>query len=90
MKRRLFTLCSAFSLLLCVAVCVLWAGSYRRQGWATWTHLWARGGAIAVTVGNFPGRLFFEVHSQPAQAKARTPPMPSSISWSSRCSLPPP
>src|SRR5688500_108199 len=26
--RRLFTLCSAVSLLLCVAVCVLWARSY--------------------------------------------------------------
>jgi hypothetical protein len=26
--RRLFTLCSAASLLLCVAVCVLWARSY--------------------------------------------------------------
>ena len=28
MARRLFTLCSALSLLLCVAVCVLWVRSY--------------------------------------------------------------
>ena len=28
MKRRLFTLCSALSLLLCAAVCVLWVRSY--------------------------------------------------------------
>ena len=29
MRRKLFTLCSALSLLLCVAVCVLWMQSYR-------------------------------------------------------------
>src|SRR4051794_41641162 len=29
MRRRLFTFCSALSLLLCVAACVLWARSYR-------------------------------------------------------------
>src|SRR5687768_14703719 len=28
LARRLFTLCSALSLLLCVAVCVLWVRSY--------------------------------------------------------------
>jgi len=28
MRRKLFTLCSAISLLLCVAVCVLWVRSY--------------------------------------------------------------
>ena len=28
LARRLFTLCSALSLLLCVAVCVLWVWSY--------------------------------------------------------------
>jgi hypothetical protein len=39
LARRLFTLCSAVSLLLCVAVCVLWvrshliAESVRRQSW---------------------------------------------------------
>ena len=33
MRRKLFTICSAVSLLLlCVAVCVLWAGSYRGEG----------------------------------------------------------
>ena len=28
LARRLFTLCSALSLLMCVAVCVLWLRSY--------------------------------------------------------------
>ena len=32
MKRRLFTILSALSLLLCVVVCVLWAASYFRWG----------------------------------------------------------
>ena len=31
LARRLFTLCSAVSLLLCVAVCVLWVRSYRAR-----------------------------------------------------------
>ena len=31
MRRRLFTLCSAVSLLLCVAACVLWVRSYFRR-----------------------------------------------------------
>ena len=31
LARRLFTLCSALSLLLCVGVCVLWVRSYRTQ-----------------------------------------------------------
>ena len=40
LARRLFTLCSAASLLLCVAVCVLWARSYANgpinAGHRTW------------------------------------------------------
>src|SRR5688572_6283696 len=34
LARRLFTLCSAASLLLCVAVCVLWPASFVRS------HVW--------------------------------------------------
>ena len=33
MRRRLFTLCSALSLLLCVAVCGLWVRSYQVGDW---------------------------------------------------------
>jgi hypothetical protein len=36
MRRHLFTLCSALSLLLCVAVCVLWAQSYSYMGSVNW------------------------------------------------------
>jgi hypothetical protein len=36
-RRRLFTLCSALSLLLCVAVCVLWARSYFRGDHLLWS-----------------------------------------------------
>ncbi len=35
--RRLFTLCSALSLVLCVAVCVLWGRSYWVQDTLTWS-----------------------------------------------------
>src|SRR5687767_9332047 len=34
MRRKLFTLCSAVSLLLCAAVCVLWVRSYGGDGLA--------------------------------------------------------
>ena len=36
LARRLFTLCSAVSLLLCVAVCVLWVRSYARADEGYW------------------------------------------------------
>lgn len=36
MRRRLFTLCSALSLLLFVAVCALWVRSYWRQDELWW------------------------------------------------------
>lgn len=35
---RLFTLCSALSLLLCVAVCVLWVRSYVAFEAFLWTY----------------------------------------------------
>ena len=37
LARHLFTLASAASLLLCVAVCVLWARSYHRSSGVAWT-----------------------------------------------------
>jgi hypothetical protein len=40
MSRKLFTLCSAVSLLLCAAVCGLWVSSYRARG----TFHFERGG----------------------------------------------
>ena len=36
-RRRLFTLCSAFALLSFVAVCVLWVRSHGRIDWVQWT-----------------------------------------------------
>ena len=38
MRRRLFTLCTALSLLLCVAVCVLWVRSYWRNEYVIWSN----------------------------------------------------
>ena len=38
LARHLFTLCSAVSLLLCVAVCVLWVQSYDASDWVQWTR----------------------------------------------------
>ncbi len=37
LARRLFTVCSAVSLVLCVAVCVLWGRSYWVQDTLTWS-----------------------------------------------------
>src|SRR5687767_14684684 len=37
MRPKLFTLCSAVSLLLCAAVCVLWVRSYGLIDWVQWT-----------------------------------------------------
>src|SRR5687767_13374363 len=58
LARRLFTLCSAVSLAMCVAVCVLWLRSYRAMdlvGWnriagehATISGLAARNGVVYV------------------------------------------
>ena len=39
LARHLRTLCSAASLLLCVAVCVLWPRSYRSQDFFGWTAI---------------------------------------------------
>jgi len=36
LARHLFTLCSAASLLLCAAVCVLWVRSYFATEWLTY------------------------------------------------------
>ena len=53
MKRRLFTLCSAVSLLLCVLACTLWVRSY----WRSDTLLFhARGGTV-YGVGSNRGSL---------------------------------
>jgi hypothetical protein len=51
--RHLFTLCSALSLLLCVAVCVLWVRSYFR---ADWVPLIPR--VNGVRFDSWQGRLF--------------------------------
>ena len=57
-KRRLFTLASAVSLVLCAAVCVLWVRSYWRadrivlwQGTPDEVEVLSRGGPIV----EFPG-----------------------------------
>src|SRR5215208_4961837 len=49
MRRRLFTLCSAGSLLLCAAVCVLWVRSY-------WVESYAEGHTYWIADGGREGR----------------------------------
>ena len=39
LARHLFTLCSAVSLVLCVAVCALWVRSYRRDAARAWVNV---------------------------------------------------
>src|SRR5687768_10735645 len=39
LARHLFTLCSAVSLVLCVAVCVLWVRSHFRADWLIWAEM---------------------------------------------------
>jgi hypothetical protein len=88
--RHLFTLCSAVSLLLFVAACVLWARSYQRQGWVHWTQNgFSR--CYALSLGSFPGRLSVGIEWQAADAKPLQhydfirPPMsaqPGFSSWS--------
>ena len=38
-KRRLFTILSAVSLLLCVAVCVMWVRSYPGENWSRYPYI---------------------------------------------------
>ena len=56
MKRRLLNLLTALSLLLCVAVCVLWVRSQ-------FVPLWRRGRALA-----WPNRLQFGSLRDPAES----------------------
>jgi hypothetical protein len=55
--RRLFTLCSAVSLLLCVAVCVLWVRSYYAADWIT---LWSESRHCREAISCGRGRLWYE------------------------------
>lgn len=60
MRRRLFTLCSAFCLLLCVAVCALWARGRSRMDHLTFTAggarlWWISSGGSGVSVMEVEG-----------------------------------
>lgn len=58
MRRLLFTLCSALSLLLGVAVCVLWARSYESSDQLVW-----RGEASERSVRSCKGRVVFGLNT---------------------------
>ena len=69
-RRRLFAICSAISLLLCVAVCVLWARSYWRCEWfeignaTRWRTVGSSSGRIyAAAWTNYAGRYGRDAHS---------------------------
>lgn len=50
------SLYAGLSLLLAVGVAVLWAWSYRRQGWVMWTHIGSTR-CHSLTLSNSPGRV---------------------------------
>jgi hypothetical protein len=56
MRQRLFTLCAAASLLLCVAVCALWVRSHWRWDQAAWRRVNGVG-----TVQSAHGRVVLDV-----------------------------
>ena len=70
MRRWLFTICSAASLLLCVAVCVLWVRSYWRCEWfetgnaTRWRTVGSSSGRIYTAAwNNYARRYGWAVHS---------------------------
>ena len=65
LARRMFTLCSAASLLLCVAVCALWVGSYERLDGFT-----LRTGGRQYQVGFPAGRLLVAAHARDGRPAA--------------------
>src|SRR3982750_1591825 len=68
-RRRLLNLLTALSLLLCVAVCVLWVRSYLVSEYveAAWDE--STGGHYGVTVGSSFGLLQFYAFPHPGTAK---------------------
>jgi len=56
-KRRCINVLTAMSLLLCVAVCVVWVWSYRRQ----WQLTRAPAGATLMQFTSRPGRLVISI-----------------------------
>jgi hypothetical protein len=57
MRRKLFTVCSALSLLLCVAVCVLWAregDSATRPAWNGWRQVYVDRGSVHYMRTQYP------------------------------------
>ena len=54
MRRKLFSLCAAVSLLLCVAACVVWARSYAVKETVAWTP-WS---GLLLEAFSAPGRVY--------------------------------
>ena len=73
LARRLFTLCSALSLLLCVAVCVLWVRSYSRITTVVLLHAESHVYAVAMARG---GVYLMRVHGSPDVIPRRVIDMP--------------
>ena len=58
--RRLFTLCSAVSLLLCIALCVLWVRSYRVGDGLQWWSAGRDGGVSYHRVTSDSGQVAYK------------------------------
>jgi hypothetical protein len=89
-RRRLFNLAAAVSLVLCVATAALWVRSYQSQGWVKWKRC-GSSHCYGLLFGSYPGRLAIEIEWQAADARplqrwgAIRPPMsaePGYRSWS--------
>src|SRR5687767_3913338 len=64
MRRKLFNLTAAISLVLCVATLMLWMWSYHRNGWVKGS--WGGSSRFyAVWLANYPGRLSLGVGWEP-------------------------
>jgi hypothetical protein len=81
MLRRVFTLLSALSLLLCAGACVLWVRSY--YVWYAWD--WDDAGTRH-TVGSSGGRVFYD-HVTPGSARSRPVGFHSNLVGSTRGSV---
>jgi hypothetical protein len=65
MRRKLFDLATAISLVMCVATVALWVRSYQRQGWIKCVVCVGSSRCYGASLANWPGRLGVDVEWEP-------------------------